>query len=181
MPINFKIEDSGPGALPVLTDAKVRNSYANGRVVGSSNNIGGLVGFNSLSSVRNTYATVDVSGANGVGGLVGRNNGFVGNSYAEGEVVAAGSSGAIVGVVVDGEVVGVFPSADAAAPDPGKLTGDSSGWAPAALPLAKPLLFFCDLNRDGYIAPHERNVNNYIWDFGGGKDYPTIRCADRNE
>ncbi len=165
------------GLVGVNTDAKVRNSYAIGRVDGSSNNIGGLVGFNSQSSVRNTYATGEVSGVEAVGGLIGRNKGFVGNSYATGDVSGTGSTGALVGFVVEGEIVGDFTSKGPEAKDIRRLTGMSSGWAPEVLPVAKPLQYFCDLNRDGFIGPAERTVDNYIWDFGGEGDDPAVRCA----
>jgi cytochrome c553 len=165
------------GLVGVNTDAKVRNSYATGVVAGESNNIGGLVGFNSQSTVRNSYATGDVAGADAVGGLVGRNNGFVGNSYAAGNVDTEGQAGQVVGYLVEGDVVGTFAGGSSAAVDVATLTGDSTGWAPDAMPAAGPLAFFCDANGNGYVDPDEFARDNYVWDFGGAQDLPAIRCA----
>ena len=95
------------------TDAKVRNSYSSAKVEGDGNNIGGLIGFNSLSDVRNSYATGDVFGADNVGGLVGRNNGTVRQSYAGGKVTSEGTAGGIAGITVEGEEVNSYWSVDA--------------------------------------------------------------------
>jgi len=165
------------GLVGVNTDAKVRNSYATGNVNGDSNNIGGLVGFNSQSTVRNSYANGSVSGADAVGGLVGRNNGFVGNSYASGDVEGQGQVSQIIGFLVEGSVVDTFAAGSGAAMDIANQTGESTGWAPNALPAKQPLTFFCDANDNGFVDPDEFSAGNYIWDFGGAKDVPAIRCA----
>ncbi|MGI9343648.1 MAG: GLUG motif-containing protein, partial [Gammaproteobacteria bacterium] len=165
------------GLVGVNTDAKVRNSYAVGDVAGDSNNIGGLVGFNSQSTVRNSYATGDVAGADAVGGLVGRNNGFVGNSFAAGTVTGEGQTGQVIGFLLEGDVVGTFAGGSSAAVDVAMLTGESTGWAPDVLPAAGPLAFYCDANGNGYVDPGEFERDNYVWDFGGAQDLPAIRCA----
>ena len=86
---------SGPGAnvgglVGSNLSATIENSYATGTVEGSdsSNNIGGLAGFNTLSAtIRYSYATGKVSGSGAnVGGLVGSNSsgfttGMIINSY----------------------------------------------------------------------------------------------------
>jgi len=165
------------GLVGVNTDAKLRNSYAVGEVIGESNNIGGLVGFNSQSSIRNSYATGDVSGAEATGGLVGRNNGYVGNSWAAGDVAGSGQTGQIIGILVEGDVVGTLAAGSAAAVDIAILNGESTGWAPDELPSGSPLAYFCDTNGDGYVGPEEQVRENYVWDFGGSRDAPAIRCA----
>lgn len=165
------------GLVGVNTDAKVRNSYAVGDVAGDSNNIGGLVGFNSQSTVRNSYATGDVTGADAVGGLIGRNNGFVGNSFAAGTVTGEGQTGQVIGFLLEGDVVGTFAGGSSAAVDVAMLTGDSTGWAPEVLPAVGPLAFYCDANGNGYVDPDEFERDNYVWDFGGAQDLPAIRCA----
>jgi cytochrome c553 len=170
---NIKGSNDTGGLVGVNTDAKVRNSFATGRVTGDSTNIGGLVGFNSQSIIRNSYATGEVGGADAVGGLVGRNKGIVANGYAAGRVSSAGQSGAVVGVVIEGNVTGVY---DAASADIGGLTGQSTGWSPEQLPVVKPLKFFCDRNGNGYIDPDERVAENYIWTFDGSQDKPKISC-----
>jgi hypothetical protein len=169
------------GLAGVNTDAKVRNSYATGKVTGqvagNSNNIGGLVGFNSQSSVRNSYATGDVSGADAVGGLIGRNKGFVANSFASGSVASEGQAAALIGVLVDGYVLGTLSAGSDAASDIALATGETTGWAPDALPVGKLLQFFCDTNGNGFIDSEEWSSENYIWDFGSSRDVPAIRCA----
>lgn len=170
------------GLVGVNTDAKVRNSYAIGSVAGESNNIGGLVGFNSQSSVRNSYAVTDVSGADAIGGLVGHNNGVIENSFATGSVSGSGQIGALVGFVVEGQVNRSFTDGvDTLYPetqtDLSQLDGDSTGWAPAPVPVTKPLNFFCDLNRNGFIDPTEANIENYIWEFGQAGENPVVRCV----
>jgi hypothetical protein len=161
------------GLVGVNTDAKVRNSFATGRVIGDSTNIGGLVGFNSQSIIRNSYATGDVSGADAVGGLVGRNNGLVANVYATSRVSSAGQSGAVVGFVVEGDVAETY---DADSSDLGGLTGQSTGWSPDQLPVVKPQQYFCDRNGNGFIDPDERVADNYIWAFRGSQERPKISC-----
>ena len=163
------------GLIGVNTDAKVRNSYATGRVLGDSTNIGGLVGFNSQSIVRNGYATGDVSGADAVGGLVGRNKGVVTNGYAVGSVTGVGETGDVVGVSLEGTMSGTYSATTA---NPVSLTGEATGWAPDAPPASKPMQFYCDRNGDGFIAVEERTAANYVWNFGGPASRPEIRCAD---
>jgi hypothetical protein len=164
------------GLVGMNTDARVRNSFATGDVMADSNNVGGLVGYNSLSTVRNTYAHGRVTGLDAVGGLVGRNNGVVSNSYSSGVVRGEGATGPIVGVVVEGREEATL---SLAGPDIEmvELTGASTGWAPADVPVARALEFYCDRNRNGYIDPSEQVPDNYIWSFDGGRPYPAIRCA----
>lgn len=165
------VNDVG-GLVGVNTDAKVRNSYATGDVRGKENNIGGIAGFNSLSTIRNSYALGTVTGSDSVGGLVGRNNGAVENGF------ATGASGVIIGAVVDGHASSIFPSPeDGTGIDLTTLDTEATGWAPALLPAVKPLNYFCDRNRNGFIDPEERGLENYIWNFGSTNDYPAIRCV----
>jgi len=164
------------GLVGVNTDAKVRNSYATGEVVADGNNVGGLVGFNSLSSVRNAFAANEVSGVNGVGGLVGRNNGAVVHAFATGPVRSGGASGAVVGVVVEGTEKGVFPVGDEFDEPLTALTGAKTGWAPVQPPVTKLLDYYCDANGNGFIDPAEQTRQNYIWRFDSGR-LPSLRCA----
>ena len=50
----------------------VENSFATASVIGAGPSVGGVVG-NNLGTVRNSFATGDVSGGNNVGGIVGQN------------------------------------------------------------------------------------------------------------
>jgi hypothetical protein len=170
------------GLVGVNTDAKIRNSFASGGVTADGSNIGGLIGFSSLSSVRNSYARGPVVGRDGVGGLIGRNNGLLANSYAAGSVEGRGLVGGVVGIVVEGTQAGTFTAADNPAPYGAEqveltaLTGTSSGWIPARLPSIDLLNYFCDSNRNGFIDPQERATSNYVWHFGANS-YPALNCA----
>lgn len=171
------------GLVGMNTDAKVRNSYSEAKVEGDGNNIGGLVGFNSLSDVRNSYASGDVFGADNVGGLVGRNNGSVLQSYAAGMVTSDGSSGGISGITVEGEEKSSFWSADAQAEkaaDLGALTGRTTGWTKAQPSAVELIDYYCDTNRNGFIDPVERSDDNYVWSFGGASQPPEIRCTGQS-
>jgi filamentous hemagglutinin family protein len=83
--------------------ATIDNSYALGTVTGSGNNVGGLVGSNSVSlfgsAIRNSHAAGTVSGSSNVGGLVGSNDSSsLSNSYATGAVTGSGDNiGGLVG------------------------------------------------------------------------------------
>ncbi len=74
------------GGLVGANYQSVEASYATGNVVGTFGRIGGLVGFNEMGSVANSYAIATVLGINGVnvGGLVDENNGPITASYAAG-------------------------------------------------------------------------------------------------
>ena len=170
------------GLVGMNTDGKVRNSYATNTVEGDGNNVGGLIGFHSLGDVRNSYATGSVSGADTVGGLVGRNNGIVKRSFAAGQVTSTGATGGISGAVVEGEVVASYWSAAAQAKDAAdlaRLSGNQTGWSPAQPPVADLIDYFCDANTNGFIDPQERSPDNYVWEFGSSSEPPSIRCALR--
>jgi len=168
------------GLVGMNTDAKVRASSSNVSIEADGNNIGGLVGFNSLSDVRNSYATGAVSGADAVGGLVGRNNGSVRRSFASGTVSSAGASGGISGLQVDAEEEAVYWSASAHAEnasDLAALSAEESGWAPVRPPVAGFIDYYCDANSNGFIDPNEQGPDNYIWQFGAD-GAPTLRCTE---
>lgn len=170
------------GLVGMNTDGKVRNSYATNTVEGDGNNVGGLIGFHSLGDVRNSYATGAVSGADTVGGLVGRNNGIVKRSFAAGSVTSDGNTGGISGMTVEGEEEKSYWSASAQAKDAADLTkisGDQTGWSPAKAPVADLIDYYCDTNANGFIDPMERSPDNYVWDFGSSSEPPSIRCAEQ--
>ena len=62
------------GGLVGLNDAVISDSYSIGSVSGTSDFVGGLVGTN-YEVISNCYSTGNPSGADYVGGLVGRNSG----------------------------------------------------------------------------------------------------------
>ena len=151
------------GGLVGEASGSISNSYALGNVTGSSNYVGGLVGYTGItSSVCNSYASGSVTGSSFyVGGLVGAVFGKIFNSYA---------SVNVKGFAVIGGLVGIFDTTSSISnsyydreitnnPDNGKgiprtttemKTGTPSetiytGWDPA------------------------------IWDFGDDTDYPKLR------
>lgn len=82
----------------VLLDSEVYRSYAAGNVTGEYNQVGGLVGRNSGGSISASYAAAAVSGRDDVGGLVGRNEGFLSKSYAAGDVHGENYIGGLAGI-----------------------------------------------------------------------------------
>jgi len=77
----------------------IRNVGLVGGSVSGASNVGGLIG-KSQSTVSNSYATGTVTGTrNFVGGLVGFNNGTISNSYATGKVSGASGGGNVGGLV----------------------------------------------------------------------------------
>ena len=83
--------------------SSISNSYATGNVTGNSNSAyaGGLTGWNTSSSsiISNSYATgiVRAPGGANTGGLVGRDQGSLSNSYATGSVPSGFATGGLVG------------------------------------------------------------------------------------
>lgn len=106
------------GLIGIVRDAELTNAYATGNVIGSLDNIGGLIGNNDMFSIiSNTFATGDVTGRKSVGGLVGNQyssyvdanlSGTIQNSYATGNVTGDSSVGGVVGNNGDGTVNNVF-------------------------------------------------------------------------
>jgi len=84
----------------------VETSYANGMVTGGANSsyVGGLVGDDYFGTVATSYATGAVSGSYEIGGLVGSNFGGVETSYATGAVSGSYEIGGLVGVNYNGTV-----------------------------------------------------------------------------
>lgn len=99
----------------VNSDAHVR-TYSNGNT-----SVGGLVGVNSNSIIKQSYATGDVSSSRNAGGLVGYSGGSsnVLNSYATGHVT--GVSNAAIGGLIGAGNSGTVENSYAT----GTVTGDS--------------------------------------------------------
>ncbi|MBS3817338.1 MAG: hypothetical protein KGY76_07230 [Candidatus Thermoplasmatota archaeon] len=97
---------TGVGVLLGRNVGTIRDSFANGTAIGSSDGIGGLVGSNG-GTVETSQATVyvDASGTQNVGGLIGASNGPVNNSYATGDVSGGGTSGGLLGSLGGGAAV----------------------------------------------------------------------------
>ena len=71
------------GGLVGLNQGSIISSYSIANILGSGNQIGGLVGQQSVEgNITNSYAMGGVSGRSEVGGLVGKNAGEIDGSYA---------------------------------------------------------------------------------------------------
>ena len=81
------------GAIVAHNSSTIRNSTASGvinGVPGDNQVIGGAVGYSYGGVIDRVYSSVDVSGDNRVGGLVGMNYGEVSNSISTGDVRVTG-------------------------------------------------------------------------------------------
>ena len=104
------------GLIGVSEEAAVSNCYFTGNVVSylscadwaSLAGVGGLVGV-SYATVSNSHCNANVTGKNGVGGLVGRDlfTGTISNSYFTGSVTGNSSVGGLVGGSLAGHVLWV--------------------------------------------------------------------------
>ncbi|MCZ0738611.1 MBG domain-containing protein [Phreatobacter sp. AB_2022a] len=85
------------GAIAGVNRGTITQSWADGRVQGSSS-VGGLVGYNTGTLSRSfSNASVDGRDRNQVGGLVGRNGGTISQAYATGSVIGGRWVGGLVG------------------------------------------------------------------------------------
>jgi filamentous hemagglutinin family protein len=112
------------------TGGTITNAYATGTVSGTGPNVGGLVGFNSVSTISNAYATGSVSGTTIVGGLVGSGAGVVTNSYATGSVSGTGNYvGGLVGYHYAGcTITNSYATGNVSGPSfVGGLVGNNAG------------------------------------------------------
>jgi hypothetical protein len=116
-------------ALEALIGTEVINVHVVGDVAGAGNDfVGGLVGFNS-GDISNSSATGAVTGRNGVGGLVGYNDGGdISNSSATGAVTGDDSVGGLVGENLNGDISNSYASSAVTGDDyTGGLVGENDG------------------------------------------------------
>ncbi|MDE2405003.1 MAG: filamentous hemagglutinin N-terminal domain-containing protein, partial [Sphingomonadales bacterium] len=101
--------DSSSGNTP----ATISRSYATGSVFGLAKTdvvksgwyVGGLVGAGAAAlTVRESFASGDVSGVNYVGGLIGGSQGTIADTFATGAVSTRNYGGGLVGVLGGGSV-----------------------------------------------------------------------------
>ena len=108
------------GGLVGRNVGTITNAYATGSVTGTSNVVGGLVGWNDGGTISNAYATGIVTGPYTIGGLVGSNDGTITNAYATGAVKASlYGAGGLVGSNV-GTITNTYAT--------GSVTGTSSSY-----------------------------------------------------
>ncbi len=97
------------------TGGEIHECFATGNVTGEEENVGGLVG-SSTSIISNSYASGSVTGAEAIGGLLGRNEyqelttgddfwGVIENSYSKGVVTGDSNAGGLLGIKEDGSEV----------------------------------------------------------------------------
>jgi hypothetical protein len=100
---------AGVGSLVGVSYATVNNSYSNANVTGKDG-VGGLVGRNLFySAISNSYFTGSVTGNSSVGGLAGESlMGTVSNCYSTGSVTGNESVGGLVGDNEEGTVSNSF-------------------------------------------------------------------------
>ncbi|MGV6872620.1 MBG domain-containing protein [Pseudochelatococcus sp. B33] len=123
------------GLVGTASTTAIDNVRVTGSVTGTGNEVGGLVGGQSMDggSITNAWADVDVTGANFVGGLVGAQNtsdNIIANSYATGNVqgsvsvggLLGGGAGAITGSYATGAVTGTSNVGGLAGHDDGTIT-----------------------------------------------------------
>ena len=88
---------SNVGGLAGVDQGSIIGSYVTGMVTGTGGDVGGLVGQKYGRSVVTSYAAVEVTGEDNVGGLIGENNAILTASYATGRVTGEENVGGLVG------------------------------------------------------------------------------------
>ena len=156
----------------------VSTSYVIGRVTAANERVGGLVGINGgnrgeTGTITASYARVQVSGFQRIGGLVGLSwFGTITTSYASGRVTGSSNLGGLVGSNVattitasywDTETSGVDDDADTTAPE-GKTTAE----------LQTPT-GYTGIYADWNIDVDGVTGNDNPWAFGSPRHYPVLR------
>ncbi len=95
--INRPSEDNIGLFCDISNSGHISNVSLIGSKVNGDRNVGGLVGFSWFGTIKNCYATGDMSGGWYVGGLVGENGGTVLNCSATGNLTSDSRSGGLVG------------------------------------------------------------------------------------
>jgi hypothetical protein len=120
--------NSDVGGLVAFSDRSliITNSYSEGSIISpEGSNIGGLVGRAGIFQIENTYSTMDVSGADDVGGLVGyienntKGTARIVNSYATGDVSGTDHVGGLVGYDYYAQIINSYSV--------GNVNGSGSG------------------------------------------------------
>lgn len=86
----------------------ILNCYNTGDVIGfEGRHVGGLIGYNQLGTVSNSFTTGNVSGEAYIGGLIGNNyyGGIVTNSYSTGNITGRYIVGGLIGYNHDPSIV----------------------------------------------------------------------------
>lgn len=91
-------------------------------VANSSSRTGGLVGLIFSGTVEESFAIVEISGAQIVGGLVGNNGGIIKESYVRGNMTAVNISGGIVGINNMGTIENSYAEMQVTTTDAGSIS-----------------------------------------------------------
>ena len=188
------------------TDSEVQNlGLVNAYVKGTGDNIGGLVGRNSSGTIRNCYATGNVTGtANRIGGLVGSSSGTISNSYATGNVTGTGTVtgtanriGGLVGENRGGTIRNSYATGTVmGANDVGGLVGwqrsssinncfwdtGTSGLTTSAGGTGKMTTEMQMLTAGAFETTSNPNGSGWStnnWDFGTTSQYPALRSYEK--
>ncbi|CAM4525488.1 uncharacterized protein YcfL/co-chaperonin GroES (HSP10) [Paenibacillus endophyticus] len=108
--VNSSLYFTGAIAGAQRTSSSISNSYVTGKVTGTIYT-GGMVGYQDLAEIINSYSTADVTTNNSsnVGGLVGITyKSSITNNYASGAVIGSYPRGGLVGGIYSGENATVF-------------------------------------------------------------------------
>ena len=183
--------DDYAGGLIGESKGKIRASYATGAATATGNYAGGLAGSADYSSsIIVSYATGAASGADYVGGLVGRANGDIAYSYSRGAASSTSSpAGTNVGGLVGSQVGTIIASywdttTSSIADDSDAATGEGKTTSDLQTPQAygSGAAIYADWNVDVDNADND-NTNTTgtddPWDFGTASQYPALK-ADFN-
>ena len=163
------------GGLSGQLDGSIINSYATGKVesVGKDRvkdrvaGVGGLVGFSSGGTIKNTYAsgTIMVPLGRVSGGLVGLNTGSITNSY----VIGTGSSFGVAGLVFQNPSTQITASYwDNNNRSSTSVYGTSKTTSELKSPTAPGTI-----STDVYYGWSRDD-----WDFGDNNSYPALRYSN---
>ena len=185
--------DDYAGGLVGESKGEIRASYATGAATATGNYAGGLAGSADYSTfIIVSYATGAASGADYVGGLVGRANGHIFYSYSRG---AASSTSSPVGTSLGG-LVGSWSGAgtitnsywdvttSGIADDSDAATGEGMTTSELQSPQAygSGAAIYADWNVDVDNADNDDTKTTGAddpWDFGTASQYPALK-ADFN-
>ena len=183
--------DDYAGGLIGESKGEIRASYATGAATATGNYAGGLAGSADYSSsIIVSYATGAASGADYVGGLVGRANGDIAYSYSRGAASSTSSpAGTNVGGLVGSQVGTIIASywdttTSSIADDSDAATGEGKTTSDLQTPQAygSGAAIYADWNVDVDNADND-NTNTTgtddPWDFGTASQYPALK-ADFN-
>ena len=176
------------GALVASNYGTVVNCYVTETVSGNSTvsgnrAVGGLVGHNYRAGrVIASYSTASVTGAQGVGALMGSNSGAIQASYAIGKVVSGSPTQGLVGGS-NGSITHSYYDSE--------TTGVNGTYAKTTAQLQAPTSYFSTLgngadtiyaawnvNVDSTFTNPYNNTPDDPWNFGESNQYPVLKLGN---